>query len=48
MCDEHGAVDDLCDATTGKCSCKDSFANDKCSECIEGFFGYPNCQGTKA
>ena len=45
MCDEHGAVDDLCDATTGKCTCKDSFANDKCSECIEGFFGYPNCQG---
>merc|ERR1712008_561094 len=45
MCDEHGAVDDLCDDTTGKCTCKDSFANDKCSECIEGFFGYPNCQG---
>merc|ERR1711962_1714368 len=45
MCDEHGSVDDECDATTGKCTCKENFANDKCSECIEGFFGFPNCQG---
>ena len=44
MCDEHGAVDDFCDEN-GKCNCNANFANDKCSECIPGFFGFPNCQG---
>ena len=43
-CNEHGSSDIVC-SEEGKCTCKDNYAGDKCDECIEGFFGFPNCQG---
>ena len=33
-----------CDAN-GKCTCNENVAGDKCTECKENYFGYPNCQG---
>ena len=43
-CDSHGSIDNSCDATTGVCSCKANFANDKCDECAAGFTNYPVCE----
>ena len=33
-----------CDAN-GKCTCNENVAGDKCTECQEFYYGYPNCQG---
>ena len=36
----------LCDATTGKCFCKEGFADDntsQCGKCKHGHFSYPKC-----
>ena len=45
-CNEQGSVDKNCDATSGKCTCKDdTFAGDKCDQCAENHFGFPDCKG---
>ena len=43
-CDSHGSIDNSCNATTGVCSCKANFANDKCDACAAGFTNYPVCE----
>ena len=46
-CNPDGSVDQNCDDTTGKCTCKEHIVGDKCDQCAAGFFGYPTCQGSK-
>ena len=43
-CDEYGSVDDSCDEN-GQCSCKDDYGGLHCDLCMEGMFGFPNCEG---
>ena len=43
-CNEHGSVDDFCNEN-GVCSCKENYGGEKCDQCVEGFFGFPECQG---
>ena len=42
-CNEHGAENDFCD-DNGKCTCKEHYGTEKCDECVDGYFGFPNCQ----
>ena len=44
-CDVEGSNNQICDKDTGKCSCKAGFNGQKCGECDEKFFGYPDCKG---
>ena len=44
-CDEEGSVDNTCTETDGKCTCKEHIIGEKCAECEEEFFGFPNCEG---
>ena len=32
-CDDSGAINNLCDAVTGKCNCKNNYRGDQCEEC---------------
>ena len=43
-CNEFGAMDSSCN-NNGICACMDNYGGHKCDSCIEGFFGFPNCQG---
>ena len=43
-CNPDGSMDQNCDDTTGKCTCKEHIVGDKCDQCASGFFGYPQCQ----
>ena len=29
-----------------KLNCKENIKGDKCNECIDNFYGFPNCTGT--
>ena len=44
-CKVEGSNNQICNKYTGKCSCKAGFNGQKCGECDEEFFGYPNCTG---
>ena len=44
-CDENGSKDNICNKTTGICSCEDRYSGDKCNLCIDEYFGYPHCTG---
>jgi hypothetical protein len=39
----NGTTGYHCEATDGKCPCKENFAGDFCKECAEGYFSYPEC-----
>ena len=28
----------------GRCTCKPNISGNKCEKCVDGFFGFPNCQ----
>ena len=42
-CEVEGSRNTICNKDGGKCSCKVGFNGQKCGECNEEFFGYPNC-----
>ena len=42
-CNQEGSNSIACD-NEGKCYCKSNIDGDKCDKCINGFFGFPNCQ----
>ena len=44
-CNEDGSVDTSCDEASGKCTCKEHIVGDKCTQCVEEFHGFPNCEG---
>ena len=33
-----------CDAS-GSCTCEENYSGSKCTDCANGFFGYPECKG---
>ena len=43
-CDREGTQDEICDAVTGKCFCKNGYAAPRCDTCLVGFSG-PTCSG---
>ena len=43
-CSEMGSTSKSCDEN-GACTCKEMIIGEKCSECIDGYFEYPNCKG---
>ena len=46
-CNPDGSVDQNCEDANGKCTCKEHIVGDKCDQCVAGFFGFPQCQGSK-
>ena len=47
-CNMDGSVDNSCDISTGKCTCKPNVTGDKCDESTDGYFGFPGePQGVK-
>ena len=46
-CNMDGSEDKLCD-DAGQCNCKCNVQGEKCDSCVDGFFGFPACQGIKA
>ena len=46
MCNADGRVgEDICNAETGVCDCKDNVIGDKCSYCEMGHYSFPDCKG---
>ena len=43
-CNMDGSEDKLCD-DAGQCNCKCNVQGEKCDSCMDGFFGFPACQG---
>ena len=43
-CDIKGSNSTSCDSN-GMCTCKPNFTGSKCTECVTGFFGFPECKG---
>ena len=43
-CQNEGSKSLTCDKRYGMCGCKSNIIGDKCDKCIDGFFGFPNCQ----
>ena len=43
-CDSNGSNSSSCDSD-GMCTCKPNFTGSKCTECLSGFFGFPECKG---
>ena len=41
-CNEQGSINMSCDST-GKCTCKDDIIGNKCTNCTNGRFPFPNC-----
>lgn len=39
-----GASNDICDVTTGNCTCKNNYAGRTCDICENGYFNYPSCR----
>ena len=46
MCNSDGSVNQLCDKSTGNCECHPFVDGLKCSKCQDGYYGFPECQGT--
>ena len=46
MCNPNGSDNNDCNVLTGHCECKTNFIGGvNCDKCVEGYFGFPNCQG---
>lgn len=43
-CNADG-TDGVCDSVTGQCTCKATTTGEKCDQCKDGLFGFPECKG---
>lgn len=43
-CNSVGALDNLCDVTSGQCKCRTQTYGRECDQCESGSWNYPNCQ----
>ena len=43
-CNQKGSKSVSCENEDGKCSCKSNVDGHRCQKCVEGFYGFPNCQ----
>ena len=46
MCNADGSSGITCGADDGKCDCKNNVMGDKCTQCVDGTYGFPDCQGS--
>lgn len=42
-CFDEGTKDNGKCNENGQCNCKENFAGDKCDQCAQGFYGWPEC-----
>jgi laminin alpha 3/5 len=40
---DSGTSDGICDKKNGTCICAPNFQGERCSECAQGFYNFPNC-----
>ena len=45
-CHAQGSVSSACDSN-GVCKCYTNVIGNKCTSCMPGYFGFPNCKGMK-
>ena len=45
-CSTYGSSSSSC-TSSGICTCKPNVIGAKCTACMSGFYGFPNCQGNK-
>ena len=43
-CDASGSTEEVCTKSLGNCLCKEGYGGERCDQCQDGWFGYPNCQ----
>lgn len=43
-CNSVGALDNLCDISSGQCKCRSQTYGRECDQCEPGSWNYPNCQ----
>lgn len=43
-CDARGTKQGICDKSDGVCLCKEGYGGSRCDQCINGYYGYPNCR----
>ena len=43
-CNEEGSMDSTCNGD-GQCTCKANIQGEKCDNCTDGYFDFPNCRG---
>ena len=43
-CDISGSEGESCD-DSGTCTCKTNVEGPKCKECIQDYYGFPECEG---
>lgn len=43
-CNSVGALDNLCDISSGQCKCRPQTYGRECDQCEPGSWNYPNCQ----
>ncbi len=43
-CDLSGSTAELCDQTTGQCSCREGVTARRCDKCYPGYYGFPLCR----
>ena len=48
LCDEEGSNGKGCGESNGKCECKDNVVGDKCTQCTDGTYMFPECEGIKS
>ena len=44
-CNMDGSVDNVCDVTTGECTCKDNIIGELCDEVADGWWNFPTPEG---
>lgn len=44
MCNPEGSEDNFCNIDSGHCYCKTNVAGHDCDQCVDGSFGFPECQ----
>ena len=42
-CSTSGSISAICDANSGRCTCRPNYTGFQCNRCKEGYYGFPNC-----
>lgn len=43
-CDTDGSLSFECSNFGGQCQCRDNVIGQKCTQCREGYYGFPRCK----
>ena len=44
QCDEEGSLHNICDKSTGRCSCISNVEGDVCDRCKDNHYDFPSCK----